>query len=172
MREHTRGRRRHDAPGAAKCAVRTRFVDGHPACPARFLSLLSWRARIKADLLMHYGIYRRYPLGRPAQSMAHCPPVTRTKTRLAPAGHASSIVSIRPMSHPSLPNGHAPSMNERGQLRSNGSEQRLQPVVIERVAGDHKGRGGGYADCEVFCENLPDYVHARKLPPIDPSRAT
>jgi Resolvase, N terminal domain len=66
-----------------------------------------------------------------------------------------------------LPNGHAPSMNERDQLRSNGStpEQRLQPVVIERVAGDHKGCGGGYADCEVFRENLPDYIHARKLPP-------
>jgi hypothetical protein len=46
-------------------------------------------------------------------------------------------------------------------------EQRLQPFVIERVAGDHKGRGGRYADCEVFRENLPDYIHVRKLHPID-----
>jgi hypothetical protein len=28
--------------------------------------------------LMHYGIYRRYPLGRlPAQCVAHRPPLTR-----------------------------------------------------------------------------------------------
>jgi hypothetical protein len=86
-----------------------------------------------------------------------------------PCRHASSIVSIRPMSQPSLPNGHAPPMIEARPVEVEGTppEQRLQPFVIERVAGDHKGRGGGYADCEVFRENLPDYIHACKLHPID-----
>jgi hypothetical protein len=53
-------------------------------------------------------------------------------------------------------------------LCGHGRKGRLQPVVIERVAGDHKGRRGGDADREVFRENLPNYIHAREPPPHRP----
>jgi hypothetical protein len=44
----------------------------------------------------------------------HSAPPARDENQdaAAPAGHASSIVSIRPMSRPSPTNGHAPPMIE------------------------------------------------------------